>query len=92
MGINKRITEAKNKLDRANHMLWNCQDILHFSDMAMSFEEQMKATQELDSLELQIEEYKSLIASLEKQYTVIKVSLIATGLIICSINLYLLYG
>ena len=92
MGINKRITETKNKLDRANHMLWNCQDILHFSDMAMSFEDQMKATKELDSLEIQIKKYKSLIVSLEKQYTVIKVSLIATSLIICSISLYLFYG
>jgi|TARA_R110001592_G_scaffold123088_2_gene330564 hypothetical protein len=92
MGIKRKITEAKNKLTRTQHMLWSCEDILYFSDMAMSYEQELKATEALEELGIEVKKYESLIASLEKQYTVIKVSLIATGLIICSINLYLFYG
>lgn len=92
MGIKRKITEAKNKLTRVNHMLWSCEDILHFSNIAMTFEEQVKAHEALEELEIEVKKYENLIASLEKQYSVIKVSLIATSLIICSVCLYLFYG
>jgi len=92
MGIKRKITEAKNKLTRAQHMLWSCEDMLYFSDMAMSYEEQLKTTEALEELGIEVKKYENLITSLEKQYTVIKVSLIAMSLIICSISLYLFYG
>lgn len=89
MGIKRKITEAKNKLTRVNHMLWNCEDILNFSNMAMTHEDQIKAYEAIEELKIEVEKYESLIKSLEKQYAVIKVSLITTSLIICSLGLYL---
>jgi len=89
MGIKRKITEANNKLTRAEHMLWSCEDILYFSNMTMSHEDQVKAHEALEELQIEVKKYKSLIRSLEKQYTIIKVSLVTTSLIICGLGLYL---
>jgi len=89
MGIKRKITKVKNELTRAEHMLWSCEDILYFSNMTMSHEDQVKATETIDELQVKVEKYKSLITSLEKQYTVIKVCLVATSLIISGLSLYL---
>ncbi len=90
MGIKRKITKAKNDLTRAKHMLWNCEDILYFSNAAMSYEDEVKATEALRELEIQVKQYENLIMALENQYIIIKATLISTALIVFSLCLYVL--